>query len=258
VDGQGDGRNSTLLNPPGRLASGRGSNLSPLQVWARAPGRKELGDRGDWAKGERAVLSETGELGSRPPLCSGNGRWAKTGAWAKAPGVIGRLRATNTSGANKGWGDPGRNVPNDSRRQGPRGRDKKGGEMGEGDPTLLARASAFLPGRGRAPQRSGKRGDTPAGAGRVYAPWANSGASRAALPDYMSSCQSAAFSRPSSLAADYDESERRAFKTIFLRVAITHNVTLTCVNTVLGHVKNEPPKNSALPRSFRRLPFMTD
>jgi hypothetical protein len=130
--------------------------------------------------------------------------------------------------------------------------------MGEGDPTLLARASAFLPRRGRAPPRSGKRGDTPAGAGRVYAPWAKSGASQATLPDYMSTCQLAAFSKPSSLAADYGESERRAFKMIFLRVAISCNVTSTCVNAIFGQVQIEPPKNSALLRSFRRLPFMTD
>ena len=85
MDGQGDGRNSTL-EPLADLLPGQGSNLSPLQVWARAPGRKGLGDRGDWAKGERAVLSETGELGSKPPLCSGHWRMGEAPGrcWANA------------------------------------------------------------------------------------------------------------------------------------------------------------------------------
>ena len=84
MDGQGEGRNSTLLNPLADLLPGRGSNLSPLQVWARAPGRKGLGDRGDWAKGERAVLNETGELRFETSFCSGKGRLGESAGryWA--------------------------------------------------------------------------------------------------------------------------------------------------------------------------------
>ena len=104
--------------------------------------------------------------------------------------------------------------------------------MGEGDPTLLDPAFG-LPSRARkGPLCVSARGRHACWGRPCYAPWAKLGASQATLPDYMSTCQLAAFSKPSSLAADYGESERRAFKMIFLRVAISCNLTSTCVNAV--------------------------
>lgn len=65
--GRAKGENSTLSDPRADLLPGRGSNLSPFQVWAWAPGRRLVGD---WAtmgrlraKGERAFLGDYASYG---------------------------------------------------------------------------------------------------------------------------------------------------------------------------------------------------
>jgi hypothetical protein len=66
---------------------------------------------------------------------------------------------------------------------------KKGGRNGRGRPNSLGPCIGFPSGRGRAPLSFRKRATRPRATGRVIAPWANSGASRATLPDFKSTCQ---------------------------------------------------------------------
>src|SRR5262249_3092552 len=71
---------------------------------------------------------------------------------------------------------------------------KATGRTGEGVSTLLASASAHLPGAGKGPLSAFRLRATRLHGRRraCYAPWANSGASQATLPDYVSSFQLAA------------------------------------------------------------------
>ncbi|SRR6266478_1589031 len=132
---------------------------SLLSVSASAIGR--LGDLGD--------KDEPGRSGDR--LLS----WGEQRAWA---------------------------IYSNGRGQRSRDRETKGGRTGamgdwakgEGDSTLLASASAHLPGAGKGPLSAFRLRATRlhGRAERVCAPWANSGASLATLPGYVSGFQSAA------------------------------------------------------------------
>ena len=124
--------------------------------------------------------------------------------------------------------------------------------MGEGEPNSLGPCIGFTFLGEEVPPSQSARGRHARRGGSCYAPWAKSGASQATLPDYMSSCQMAAFSDASSVAADNGESEWCAFKVIFLRIATSSDAVLICVNHILEGLENEPPKTSALPRNFRR------
>jgi hypothetical protein len=87
---------------------------------------------------------------------------------------------------------------------------------GEGDSTLLASASAYLPGAGKGPRSAFRLRATRlhGRAERVCAPWANSGASLATLPGYVLSFQLAASLMFFSLAAVSLHSEPRAFNPV--------------------------------------------
>jgi hypothetical protein len=165
VDGQGDGRNSTLLNPRGRRAS---SLKQPLSVpgQAKTPGRKGLGDWATRAKGERAILG--GAIRKKSNLLSVPARRLGEGA----PGHA-RLTGLGEWGRQKrgepmGGTIPGETIRTKCRGQGPRGRRLRAGEMGEGDPTLLDPAFGSPSRARKGPPSVQQEGDTSAAADRVY------------------------------------------------------------------------------------------
>jgi hypothetical protein len=134
VDGQGDGRNSTLLNPAADMLP-HGSKPLSVPGRAKTPGRKGTGRLGEGRTGNsgRGYPKEI-----KPPLSSGNGRLGES-AWP----ALGECWAIKPMGANQRGRPNGRDISRaktcrtKGRGQGPRGRRLRAGEMGEGDPTLL-------------------------------------------------------------------------------------------------------------------------
>jgi hypothetical protein len=154
----------------------------PRQVWALGEGAWAK-DLGDWAKGERAILGDKGRpLTSEQPLSVPDSQ----ARGRSRPASIGRGRTITGTGASVLADDTSLEVG-------------KGGEMGEGDPTLLTHASAsFLGEEGRS-----ARGDTPVGDGSCYAP-GQIGCEPGDVARLHFNLSKAAYSQPSSLAADIE------------------------------------------------------
>jgi hypothetical protein len=165
---------------------------SLLSASASAIGR--LGDK--WAT--RANLGDRAKAGRSTPFI-----WGEQRAWAiLGVGDLCKRPRTEVKRSRDQWaGGLG---------------ERATGRKGEGDSTLLASASAYLPGAGKGPLSAFRLRATRlhGRAERVCAPWANSGASLATLPGYVLSFQLAASLMFFSLAAVSLHSEPRAFSPV--------------------------------------------